>query len=470
VTRRGRGRALLGAGLLLLLLVVGELLCHEPGSVATIGSDARLQVFIALECVAGLVYFAAVWLIRSGPAPRHATLLVLVLAGLMRVLPLAWPPFLSSDLFRYVWDGRVQAQGINPYLYRPAAPELEFLRDEAIYTSVNRSEEASTIYPPVAQLIFAAIGRVWSSLMMVKIVMAGFEAVAIGAVAVLLRRAGQSPAGVLVYAWNPLPIWEFAGNGHIDAASLGFIALALLAAAGGRRGLTGAVLGLAILCKLLPAALFPAFWRRWDWRMLGATLAVIGGLYGLYSIGAGWHVLGYLPGYASEEGLANGSGFFVLRAVAWFGPLPHWATTLYLAVAAAVLLGLAAWYGLGRPLPSAAGPRILAIGRAAAVLAAATTVVISPHYPWYLGWLSLLACFAPYRSVIYLSASGVMLYLDPYHRFTLYPWVIYGPCLVLAVVDAVMAVRARNAEPEGCAHVGYAAERPDPLLRKRSGP
>jgi hypothetical protein len=444
VTTGTRGAALLGTGLALLLLVVGELLCHVPGSVATIGSDERLQVFIALECVAGLVYFSAVWLIRSRPAPRRATLIVLLLAALMRVFPLAWPPFLSSDLFRYVWDGRVQAQGINPYIYRPAAPELAFLRDQEIYTSVNRSEEAATIYPPVAQLIFAVIGRTWSSLMMVKLVMAGFEAVAIGAMAVLLRRAGRPAAEVLVYAWNPLPIWEFAGNGHIDAASLGFIALALLAAAGGRRGLTGAVLGLAILCKLLPAALFPAFWRRWDWRMLGATLVVIVGLYALYAVGAGWRVLGYLPGYASEEGISNGSAFFVLRALALVWTLPPWVNGVYLAASAALLLGLAAYYGLGRPLPDAAGPRILAIGRAAAVLATATTVVISPHYPWYLGWLSLLACLAPYRSVVYLSASGVMLYLDPYHRETIYPWLIYGPCLALAALDVVRAHRGQK--------------------------
>ncbi len=223
-----RFAALAAAGRRLLLLVVAEWLCHVPGSVATIGSDERLRLFVGLECVAALVYFAAVWLVNAGPLPRRATLLVLVLAAAMRVLPLASPPFLSSDLFRYVWDGRVQAQGINPYLYLPAAPELEFLRDDEIYTSTNRSEEAPTIYPPMAQVIFAAIGQVWSSLAMVKLAMAGFEAVAIGAVAWLLRRAGRPAAAVLIYAWNPLPIWEYAGNGHIDAASIGFVALAML--------------------------------------------------------------------------------------------------------------------------------------------------------------------------------------------------------------------------------------------------
>ncbi len=445
MTEQGRGLALAWAGLALLLLVVAELACHLPGSIATIGSDERLDVFVALECVAGVIYLGAVWLVRSGPVPRRTLAVVLLLAAGMRVLPLAAPPFLSSDLFRYVWDGRVQAHGINPYLYLPAAPELRFLRDEEIYGSTNRSEEAPTIYPPMAQLIFAAIGQLWSSLQMVKIVMAGFEAITIGAVVVLLRRAGLPAAGALVYAWNPLPLWEYAGNGHIDAASIAFMALAMLAASGRRRGWAGAVLGLAILCKLLPAAVFPAFWRRWDWWTLGGTLAVILALYGVYTVGAGWHVLGYLPGYASEEGLASGAGFFLLRALGLLGALPAWVTQAYLVTAGLVLLGLAARTMLQPALPSDPAPRILAIGQAGAVLSTATTIALSPHYPWYLGWLSLFACFSAYRSVLYLSASGVLLYLDPYHRENVIPWLIYGPCVVLVVLDVARCYRARPA-------------------------
>ena len=445
MTEQRRFLALAGVGLILLLLVGAEAACHLPGSVSTIGSDDRLKVFIALECTAGLVYFSAVWLVRSGPVPRRALLVVLLLAAAMRLIPLAWPPFLSSDLFRYVWDGRVQAQGINPYLYLPAAPQLEFLRDEEIYGSTNRSEEAPTIYPPMAQVIFAAIGQTWSSITMVKIVMAGFEALTIGCVVVLLRRAGLPPAGVLVYAWNPLPLWEYAGNGHIDAASIGFMALAMVVASSRRRGWAGAVLGLAVLCKLLPAAVFPAFWRRWDRATLMGTVGVIVALYAVYTVGAGWHVLGYLPGYASEEGLETGSGFFFLRALSIIGPVPAWGTKLYLAAAALALFGLAAYYMLGRPLPDAPRERIIVIGRAGAILATATTIALSPHYPWYLGWLALFACFAPYRAVIYLSASGVLLYLDPYHQESVTPWMIYAPCLVLAVWDVTKRNRARSA-------------------------
>lgn len=441
-----RWRALLAAGAVLVLLTGAELACHTPGAIDL--DDGQLELFVALEASGALVYFAAVALVRGGKLPRRALWAVLALAALMRVLPLAAPPFLSSDVFRYVWDGQVQAQGINPYRYLPAAPELAFLRDGAIYEHINRSEEAPTIYPPAAQLIFAAIGQVWpsqvlSSVYGVKLAMALFEALAIGLTATLLRRAGLPAAQVLIYAWNPLPVWEFAGNGHIDAASIGLLAVAWWAASTGRRGVSGAALGLAILCKFLPAAVFPAFWRRWDGRILLAAAGVTVALYAAYA-GAGWRVLGFLPGYAHEEGLESGSGFFLLRLAAVAGPLPASATVLYLGASALGLLGLAAWFALRHSLPDEPGARVVAIGHGAAVLATATIIVISPHYPWYLAWLALFACAAPHKSVIWLSAGGVLLYLDPYHRVLAYPLLVYGLCILLAAWDFAQANQARR--------------------------
>ena len=66
----------------------------------------------------------------------------------------------STDIYRYVWDGRVQAAGINPYRYIPADPALAHLRDAEIYPKINRADYARTIYPPAAQIVFAAVGQV----------------------------------------------------------------------------------------------------------------------------------------------------------------------------------------------------------------------------------------------------------------------------------------------------------------------
>ncbi len=439
MTASRRGGWLLGLGLVLIALTFPELALHHPEEVE-IATRQRVAAFVALDLAGAAAYFAAVALVLSGPAPRWAVPVVLAASVLMRAGPLAAPPILSSDAYRYVWDGRVQAHGINPYMYLPAAPELAGLQDEAVYSKMNRVGTAPTIYPPVAQMLFAAVGQVWPSVFGIKAMMVGFEALAIGVMLYLLRLAGLGREQALIYAWNPVAVWEYAGNGHIDAASIGFIALALLAITVRRSTLAGVALAAATLCKFLPAVLFPAFWRRWDWRMVAAAAVTTGACYTLY-LSAGWRVLGYLPGYADEEGLGSGGGVFAVRVLALFGPVPLWAGKLVIVATLAGLMATAAALAFGPPLPVAPGPRAVVVARGAVIVAAAVMVGISPHYPWYLGWLAYLACLAPIPSVIYLSAAGVLLYLDPGRDRLLWPALVYGGFLLLAAADLSRAFR-----------------------------
>lgn len=425
-----------GLGIALAALTIPQTLLHHAGEVE-IGTRDRMLEFVAFGVVAALCYFAAVALTLMASLPSWALPVILAFAALMRILPLVTPPSLSSDVYRYVWDGRVQAHGINPYLYIPSAPELMELRDEAVYSKMNRADSAPTIYPPVAQLIFAATGQVLPSVFGIKLVMVLFEALGIGVMLRLLRLAGLPQSRVLIYAWNPLAVWEYAGNGHIDAANIGFVALALLAVAARRQALVGVALTAAILCKFLPVVLFPAFWRRWDWQIVvGAAGTVVAG-YAIY-IGAGSHVLGYLFGYTNEEGLGTGDGIFAARLVSQFIPVSG---KLVLGIVVTGLAALAAGLAFGKPLPDAPGARTLAVAHGSVMLVAAVIAGISPHYPWYLGWLAFLSCLVPYPSIIYLSGSGVLLYLDPGHDEILWPTLVYGGFLLLAAADFFRAYR-----------------------------
>ena len=424
---------LAGLGLVLVVLTLGGLALHEPGAM-TLASVGITELFVGLMALAAIAYLLAVRSILVARTARGAIWLVLGVALALRLPLLVAPPFLSSDVFRYVWDGKIQSAGINPYRYVPADPTLAPLRDEAIYPHVNRATYARTIYPPFAELLFALVARVSPTVIAMKATMLVFELVGMLAVLRLLRMAALPPARLLIYAWNPLTAWAFAGNGHVDALAVGLIGLALLAAATRRPAVAGVLLGGATLVKFLPAAIAPALWRRWDWRLPGACAGVLLALYLAY-IDAGWNVLGFLPGYAAEEGIDRGNAFWLLAGISTLLPVGGWAVTIYEAVAAAALLALAASIALGRSVDADPRAEIVRLCGNSAILAAATMIALSPHYAWYYAWLALPCCVCPLRSVVYLAVGSLLLYLDPWNERFFWASLVFAPTIILAVLD-----------------------------------
>src|SRR5262249_2264212 len=143
----------------------------------------------------GVLYAVFAWALLRGRDGLSAeqiwryTAYLFGLAVFMRVLVLFAPPH-STDVFRYIWEGRVQADGVNPYRYIPADPLLAHLRDSEIYPNINRKEYAPAIYPPAAQAIFFAVTRLSESVSMMKAAMLAFEAAAVWALVRLLAARG----------------------------------------------------------------------------------------------------------------------------------------------------------------------------------------------------------------------------------------------------------------------------------------
>ncbi len=227
-------------------------------------------------------------------------------------------------------------------------------------------------------------------------------------------------------------IWEFAGAGHIDAAALAASALAMLAAARARRTATGLALAAAVLFKLLPAALAPALWRRPDWRAPFAAALAVACAYACYS-SAGLRVLGYLGGYAQEEGL-DGGGFLLIRLLALVVPTPPLYGRVYAAAGLLLLAVLALRVALP-PWPGTAATRARTIAAGALVLSGALMAVLSPHYPWYLTMLVLPAVLRPTWSALWLTVAAPLLYLDHGHGQVLWPALVFLPALPLLAID-----------------------------------
>jgi hypothetical protein len=356
-----------------------------------------------LEALVYAAMAAALWRRERHMEPaleRRALYLILGVAAVMRLSLLFAPP-VSTDVYRYVWDGRVTAAHINPYRYRPADAQVAFLRDPAVFPNINRADTATTIYPPMAQVIFFAATRIACSVTVMKGVMVGFEIVIVAVLLTLLRRRGLPATRILFYAWHPLPLFEFSGSGHIDAAAIALMLAAALLAERRHRVLAGAVLGAAALVKFFPAVIAPALWERRDWRFLVAMLAAAAALY-LPFLGVGWQVLGFLPGYVHEEGLASGGGFFLLGAIGSVTTLPRWAVPAYLLAGGGLLAAIAA---------AIIARRATALPlRAALLLLGVFTVWVSPHLAWYFTWVIPFLCFSRSWALIYLCGAAPLLY------------------------------------------------------------
>lgn len=375
-------------------------LALAPGTVS-------IKEFVKLALVQCALYALAALVAWRARPTRAMLVLVVAFAALFRLAVLFDPPRLSDDIYRYVWDGRVQATGTNPYRYIPADEHLARLRDEAIYEHINRRDYAPTIYPPAAQAVFLAATRVSESVTWMKLVMVGFEAAGLWAIAALLASFGLPRQRLLLAAWHPLMVWEIASSGHLDALMICFVCLALLARRRARAGATGFLLACAALTKFFPVVLAPALYhRRRDWRMPAAFAATFIFAYLPYLSVGPRRALGFLGGYAEEEGLQNGVRFFILALARKITGLEI-PRVAFIAFALAALATLAAWTLWRRATSERAF-----VERAFA-LALAFTVLLSPRYTWYFAWLvPFLALTRPVWLVptLYLTAASFVLY------------------------------------------------------------
>lgn len=373
---------------------------------ALFGTELRvLGIYVGLFAALFALYLLAAWMVLRPPADDPPMLaLVLGFGLLFRLAVLPGPVVLSSDLYRYLWDGRVQWAGINPYRHPPAAPELAPLRDATTYPNINRPTKR-TVYPPGAQATFAGVAAVapnsvgaWRLFVLACEITTGLLLLR------LLGRLGQPRVAVILYAWAPLAIFEGVQAGHVDAAMLPALLLALLWRQHGHMGRAGAALGVAILIKLYPAVLLPAWWRRGEWTFPTACAAVVAAGYLPYVAGAGRNVLGFLPEYFGRaEDFNIGLRYFLTEAIGLRGDAARAAAMLALVAAVLVVL-----VRVQRRLrEDARGVFQAGAGAAAAYLVLLPTAM----HPWYALWMLPFLAIAPSAAWLWFTGAVTLSYL-----------------------------------------------------------
>ena len=345
-----------------------------------------------------LLFGLAWWLLRR---VRGKTVVALILAGsaLIGGAAMVGPPNTSTDSARYAWDGIVQTNGISPFAFTPADARLDSLRPDWLFpapqtnavgkeicdgerivrarttdgdllcSALNRTA-VPTIYPPASEIFFAGVrfltgpGPEYWPLQLAGLLLS------LGTTVLLLngmRRRGLNERNAALWAWCPLVATEAITNSHVDMLGVIFVVAAVFLVSSKKVWRGGIMLGIAIGTKLIPVLAAPALLKRGGWRMVAASVLSFALLYVPYVLATGIGVLGYLPGYLTEEGYQDGSRFALVSLVAPGASAVIVAGIILAIVAVLVIIKTdqtQPWVG-----------QLVMIG--------ATLLVLSPRYPWY---------------------------------------------------------------------------------------
>ena len=381
----------------------------------------RIGAHLAWFGLAFTAYLAALAAARG--LGRRGLLLCLGAAVAWRAALVPGPPLLSNDINRYVWEGRIQLHGGNPYRWgdRPESPRWLALRDP-VYEGMNH-KDYTAVYPPLFELATRAVASVSDSVSAMKAFLVGCELLTLAALARSLHRRGLPRERLLVLAWSPLALVEIAGSGHNEAFGMLFLALAILALDSGRPLLAALAASGGFMAKLLPGLVAVAWMRRFRfWHGLAAAAA------------AGALVALYLDAESRKTMLLSLSKY----ATFWrfnetlFAPLAAVLGSHAAAVRAGAVATLALALGLGwRRTESVA----------AATLVVVASLLLGPNVlPWYALWLLPLLVLRDEPAALLFTGTVSLAYLVYPAWQSGEPWTLgwgwraleYGPCVAVA--------------------------------------
>jgi alpha-1,6-mannosyltransferase len=390
---------------------------------------SSFMVSLTLACLA---YLLAIREFFTTPTfTRRVVVIGLVLAAVWHIAFLWLPAGPDDDVHRYVWDGRLQRLGYNPYIVVPSDPAAQGLHTPET-RSLNNPDLPSP-YPPGAQLFFRAVTAIHESTFALKVafVICGF---AISLVLLdLLRASGRGAHLVLAFAWNPLLAIEVAGSGHIDIVGTLLLVISAVALIRRWRTVAAVAFGLAVAVKFLPIVLLPLYWKRVRIRDAALAAAVVGLLYVPF-FNHGRIPIGSLGTYVQSFRF-NGPLFVALDQVA----PPR------LLAGLVVLVGLvtATWLRSAQEW----SPDLFAWPMAASLLCAPVV------FPWYLLWLLPFLTSASTLLMIVWTVSIIPTYVMWHLRTlggswgALPGWVMLLEYGCVAIAAAIIVLRRITAPP-----------------------
>ena len=385
--------------------------------------------FLIPLALAGVGYLLAFRELSSASSlPKRVLFFGLALAAFWHLFFLRLPPGLDDDVHRYVWDGRVQRLGYNPYLLVPNDPAFASLHTAETITLNN--PEVPSPYPPAAQLFFRAVASLHESVFAFKLAFVLCDVAIVLLLFDLLPRIGRPQHWVLAFAWHPLLPIEVAGSGHVDILGALLLLLSALALARHLRAAAAAAFSLAVAVKFLPIVLAPLYWKRLRLRDAALAVAVF--------------VLLYLP-FLHHGRIPFGSfGAYVQRFRfndPVFSTLERWAAPQFVA-ALALFVGWLTAFAVSR---KSAEPSSSAFAWPMAASLFCAPVV----YPWYMLWALPFFRSVAVLPILVWSVSILPTYYVWHLRTLGRPWVVpawilwleYGSVALTSVFALIFHLR-----------------------------
>jgi len=415
--------------------ILGATLCVALTICSRNFGDRGGPSFMASLTVAGILYLLAVREFFATPRfARRVVVIGLVLAAAWHIAFLRLPAGADDDIHRYVWDGRVQRLGYNPYIVVPSDPALAGLHTPETRT-LNHPDLPSP-YPAGAELFFRAVTAIHESVFALKVAFVVCDFAIVFVLLDILRRSGQGAHWVLAYAWNPLLAVEVAGSGHIDIVGVLLLLVSVAALERRWRAIAALAFGLAVAVKLLPIVLLPLYWRRVRIRDAALAAVVVGLLYVPF-LNHGRIPLGSLGTYVHSFRF-NDPLFAMLELVA--------PPQLLAGLAALVGFLTAMWM---RRKSAAWSADAFAWPMAASLLCAPVV------YPWYLLWMLPFLRSASTVPILIWTVSIIPTYYVWHLRTLGRPWLLPGWVMLLeygcvATTAAIILLRriTRPAPPQ----------------------
>jgi alpha-1,6-mannosyltransferase len=377
-----------------------------------------------------LLYVSSLWVRKQTHAGGDVFALILAFAVVFRLTLLFSGPVFSFDFYRYIWDGKVGANGINPYLYPPDSTRLSSLRD-ANWELVNH-RYVRTSYPPLAEMLFEMLYLAFRIATSYKMTFFVFDLATIAVIWLMLRELKLEQSNVMIYAWAPLPVIEIAQTGHYDSVSVLLVLLSFLLLLRKQNTSSAAVMALAVLAKLYPIFFAPVLLRRWGKKGTIVFLGLILAFYAPYA-GIGLEIF---RGLLFPINTANFNASIFPLAVALLQSTdtvsnPGFSTQIVLYVAYFSLLLVAV-------MKSMREDSAVELMKICFLLSGTLLLLNRAFFPWYMIWMIPFLAFYSSASWLLLTGTIFLGYLN-YNSFPPPPYQALDPqtAMLVSLVEYV---------------------------------